>query len=147
MSMCRKECHVSSAHARPLALVIGGALALLATGCASADQPEVERVASVFEDPSAAASARCDLLLPTAREQLEQDAQSSCAKAITSLPLHGGDVAGVEVWGGDVPAAHRSALRLRGELVVKGVRMVFIAYLATILIGIAYVVLLGLAGR
>jgi hypothetical protein len=30
---------------------------------------------------------------------------------------------------------------------VKGVRMVFIAYLATILIGIAYVVLLGLAGR
>jgi hypothetical protein len=30
---------------------------------------------------------------------------------------------------------------------VKGVRMVFIAYLATILIGIAYVVVLGLAGR
>ena len=30
---------------------------------------------------------------------------------------------------------------------MKGVRMVFIAYLATILIGIAYVVLLGLAGR
>ena len=92
---------MSSAHARPLALVIGGALALLATGCASADQPEVERVASVFEDPSADASARCDLLLPTAREQLEQDAQSSCADAINGLPLHGGNVADVEVWGGD----------------------------------------------
>ena len=92
---------MSSAHARPLALVIGGALALLATGCASADQPEVKRVASVFEDPSADASARCDLLLPTAREQLEQDAQSSCADAITDLPLDGGDVAGVEVRGGD----------------------------------------------
>ena len=55
----------------------------------------------MFEDPSADASARCDLLLPTAREQLEQDAQSSCADAITGLPLHEGDVAGVEVWGGD----------------------------------------------
>ena len=30
---------------------------------------------------------------------------------------------------------------------MKGVRIVYIAYLATILIGIAYVVLLGLAGR
>ena len=30
---------------------------------------------------------------------------------------------------------------------MKGVRIVLIAYLATILIGIAYVVLLGLAGR
>ena len=44
-------------------------------------------------------------------------------------------------------AAHRAALRLRGELVVKGVRIVYIAYLATILIGIAYVVVVGLAGR
>jgi hypothetical protein len=84
-----------------LALVIGGALALLATGCASAEQPEVERVASVFEDPSANASARCDLLLPTALEQLEKDAQASCTDAINNLPLDGGDVAGVEVWGGD----------------------------------------------
>ena len=92
---------MSSAHARSLALVIGGALALLATGCASADQPEVERVAHVFEDPSADASARCDLLLPTAREQLEQDAQTSCAEAIAGLPLKGGEVTGVEVWGGD----------------------------------------------
>jgi len=30
---------------------------------------------------------------------------------------------------------------------VKGVRIVYIAYLATILTGIAYVVVLGLAGR
>jgi hypothetical protein len=30
---------------------------------------------------------------------------------------------------------------------VKGVRFVYIAYLATILVGIAYVVVLGLAGR
>jgi hypothetical protein len=55
----------------------------------------------VFEDPSADASARCDLLLPTAREQLEQDEQSSCVEAINSLPLDGGDVTGIEVWGGD----------------------------------------------
>ena len=92
---------MSSATARPWALVIGGALALLAAGCASAEQPEVERVASVFEDPSADASARCDLLLPTALEQLQKDAQASCKDAINSLPLDGGDVAGVEVWGGD----------------------------------------------
>ena len=30
---------------------------------------------------------------------------------------------------------------------MKGVRIVYIAYLATILAGIAYVVVLGLAGR
>ena len=30
---------------------------------------------------------------------------------------------------------------------MKGVRIVYITYLATILIGIAYVVVLGLAGR
>jgi hypothetical protein len=101
MNVCRKECHVSSATARPLVLVIGGALVLLAAGCASAEQPQVERVATVFEDPSADASARCDLLLPTAREQLEQDEQSSCVDAINSLPLDGGEVTGVEVWGGD----------------------------------------------
>jgi hypothetical protein len=92
---------VSSATTRPWALVLGGGLALLAAGCASAEQPQVERVASVFEDPSADASARCDLLLPTAREQLEQDEQSSCVDAINSLPLDGGEVAGVDVWGGD----------------------------------------------
>jgi hypothetical protein len=92
---------VSSATTRPWALVLGGGLALLAAGCASAEQPQVERVASVFEDPSADASARCDQLLPTAREQLEQDEQSSCVDAINSLPLDGGEVTGVEVWGGD----------------------------------------------
>ena len=92
---------MSSATARPLVLVIGGALVLLAAGCASAEQPQVERVATVFEDPSADASTRCDLLLPTARKQLEQDEQSSCVEAINSLPLDGGDVTGIEVWGGD----------------------------------------------
>jgi hypothetical protein len=91
--------------------VVAGACALLASGCASAEQPEVERVASVFEDPSADAAARCDLLLPTAREQLEQDEQSSCVEAIDSLPLDGGDVTGIEVWGGD------AQVRLGGDTV------------------------------
>jgi hypothetical protein len=82
-------------------LVVASALALLATGCASAQQPEVERVATVFEDPSGDPQERCGLLLPKALEQLEQDAGAPCGEAIGNLPLVGGEIGGTEVWGSD----------------------------------------------
>jgi hypothetical protein len=90
-----------SVAAGPRALLVTGALALLATGCAGAQQPEVERVATVFENPSGDAVERCGLLVPTALEQLEQDAGAPCEEAIGDLPLDGGAVARTEVWGGD----------------------------------------------
>ncbi len=92
-------------------LVPVGAFALLATGCASAQQPEVERVATVFEDPSGDELERCGLLLPTALEQLEKDAGAPCEQAIGDPPLEGGAVARVEVWGGD------AQVRLGGDTV------------------------------
>ncbi len=83
------------------ALVVAGASGLLLTGCASAEQPEVEGVATGFEDPAGDAQARCDLLAPTTRDQLEEDAGAPCTEAVQNLPLEGGDVTAVEVWGGD----------------------------------------------
>lgn len=85
---------------RVRALVLGGAVAVLA-GCASAQAPDVEQVATTFEDPSADPQARCDLLIPTALEAFEQSEGTSCADAIADLPLDGGSVASTQIWGGD----------------------------------------------
>ncbi len=76
-------------------------LTLLGTGCSSSAAPEVEQVATRFEDPSADAEARCDLLAPAALEQLEQEAGAHCAETIGDLPLEGGRVTAVQVWGGN----------------------------------------------
>ncbi|MCW2700168.1 MAG: exported protein of unknown function [Blastococcus sp.] len=92
-------------------VVAAGALALLVTGCSSTEEPEVEQVATTFEDPTGDARERCGLLVPTALEQLEQDAGAACEDAIGDLPLEGGDVARVEVWGGD------AQVRLDGDTV------------------------------
>src|SRR5690348_8895696 len=45
------------------ALVLG---ALLLSGCASTQEPEVQRVATAFENSGGDAEARCDLLTPKA---------------------------------------------------------------------------------
>jgi hypothetical protein len=90
---------VGSTSRRGCALV-GAALAALAlTGCASTEEAEVERVATTFEDTSADPESRCGLLAPKTREQLETS--GSCASALGDLPLEGGEVESVEVWGGD----------------------------------------------
>ena len=78
-----------------------GLIALLLTGCASTQQPEVQRVATAFEDAGGDPEARCDLLAPKTLETLEQNESEPCAEVITQLPLDGGDVRSVEVWGGD----------------------------------------------
>src|SRR3954464_3199068 len=41
-----------------------GLLVALLTGCASASEPDVAKVATAFEDPSGDAQSRCDLLPP-----------------------------------------------------------------------------------
>jgi hypothetical protein len=75
--------------------------ALLLTGCASTQEPEVQRVATAFENSGGDPQARCDLLTPKALAALEQNESQSCADAIGQLPLQGGKVQAVQVWGGD----------------------------------------------
>jgi hypothetical protein len=75
--------------------------ALLLTGCASTQEPEVQRVATAFEDSGGDPEARCDLLTPKALAALEQNESQSCSDAIGQLPLNGGAVRSVQVWGGD----------------------------------------------
>jgi hypothetical protein len=80
--------------------VVLSAAALLA-GCASSHEPEVERVATTFEDPAGDPEARCDLLVPKTRAAFEQSEGAPCTEAIEDLALQGGAVESVEIWGGD----------------------------------------------
>jgi hypothetical protein len=82
------------------ASVVAGAAALVLTGCGSTHEPEVERVATTFEDRSADPRERCGLLAPKTLEQLEEES-GPCEDAVGNLRLGGGDVTSVEVWGGD----------------------------------------------
>jgi hypothetical protein len=77
-----------------------GLAALLVTGCASTQQPEVQRVATAFENTGGDAQARCGLLTPKALAALEKSQSASCADAIGQLPLKGGGVRSVQIWGG-----------------------------------------------
>ncbi len=102
-------------------------------GCAGLQEDDVARVAGAFEDPGAAPADRCALLAPSTLETLESDESSPCADVIGQLPLPGGAVEAVEVWGGgaqvrlsgdtvfltDTPAGWRvtaAACQPRGEL-------------------------------
>ncbi len=101
---------MSSVH-RIRALLVAGALALLVSGCSSTERPEVERVATEFEDSSGDPAARCDLLMPQTLEQVEEEAGAPCTDAIGDLPLDGGDVSDVHVWGGN------AQVRMAGDTV------------------------------
>jgi hypothetical protein len=92
---------MSSMLGRSCLLLAVGVLALLVSGCASAERPEVERVATTFEDSSGDPQARCDLLMPDTAKQLEDQLGKSCAEGIGDVPLQGGEVVEVQVWGGD----------------------------------------------
>ena len=82
---------------------------LLLTGCSSMQQPEVEDVATTFEDAGADPATRCDLLAPATLAALEEEESTSCAEAIEQVPLQGGDVESVQIWGGD------AQVRLSGD--------------------------------
>ena len=88
-----------------------GVAALMLTGCASAQEPEVTRVATAFENPSGNPEARCDLLAPATLKAFEKDQTSSCSDAVAQLSLDGGTVTSVEVWGGD------AQVRMSGDTV------------------------------
>jgi hypothetical protein len=89
-------------------VAVAGACVVL-TGCSSMQQPEVERVAATFEDPGADPQTRCDLLAPATLAAFEEDESTSCTEAIEEVPLGGGDIESVEIWGGD------AQVRLSGD--------------------------------
>jgi hypothetical protein len=64
-------------------------------------QPEVEQVALTFEDPDSDPETRCELLAPATLAAFEENEAAACTEAIGRLPLEGGQVASVEIWGGD----------------------------------------------
>jgi hypothetical protein len=86
---------------RRVAAVLMGAAALALTGCAAAAEEDVAAVATTFEDTGGDPRERCDLLVRATRAVLESDEAAPCEDVIGELPLPGGDVASVEVWGGD----------------------------------------------
>ncbi len=88
---------------------LGLAATALLTGCAGLEEDDVARVAGAFEDPAAAPGDRCALLAPSTLETLESDESAACADVIGRLPLPGGAVEAVEVWGGD------AQVRLSGD--------------------------------
>jgi hypothetical protein len=94
------------ARALAVALVSAG---MLLTGCSSMQQPEVEEVAATFEDPGAEPGARCDLLAPATLAALENDESAPCPEVIEQVPLEGGEVQSVEIWGGN------AQVRLAGD--------------------------------
>jgi len=92
--------------------VMAAAVAVLVLGgCASAQDADVRDVAVDFLDTGLAPDVRCDLLAPATREALESEASAPCLDVIGELPLDGGAVRSVEVWGGN------AQVRLGGDTV------------------------------
>ena len=96
---------------RRAARALVGLAALLLTGCSTMQQPAVEQVATAFEDPGGAGEERCDLLAPATRAEFEESEGAPCEQAIESVPLEGGAVESVEIWGGD------AQVRMTGDTV------------------------------
>jgi hypothetical protein len=92
-----------------VSLALLGSAVLLLGGCASAQRPDVEQVATRFTDPSGDPEARCDLLTPASLASFEQSEAAPCAEAINQLPLDSGSVRSVEIWGGE------AQVRLTGD--------------------------------
>jgi hypothetical protein len=90
------------------ALLLGSAVLLL-TGCSSAQRADVEQVATTFADTSGDPETRCDLLLQATLDSLEKAESAPCSDAIAQLPIDGGDVQSVQVWGRD------AQVRLSGD--------------------------------
>jgi hypothetical protein len=85
------------------------ALALALAGCASASEDEVAAVAGAFADAARDAAERCGLLAPATLAVLESQESASCESVLPDLPLPGGAVESVEVWGGN------AQVRLAGD--------------------------------
>jgi hypothetical protein len=83
--------------------VLLGAGVLLVTGCAAAPDASAARdVAVQFQEAAAGGDfdAACELLIPTARDELESTTGMDCADALESLELpQGGEVREVKAYG------------------------------------------------
>jgi hypothetical protein len=90
--------HVRRRSRTAVALVAG---AVVLAGCSSASEPAVEQVAGTFQDTSADPEERCALLAPATLTAFEHDESAPCADAVQDLPLEGGRVESVEIWGGN----------------------------------------------
>ena len=97
----------------PTTLRLAAALLATATlsGCAGLEEGDVGRVAGAFEDPAATPADRCALLAPATLQTLESDESAPCLDVIGQVPLPGGVVEAVEVWGG------QAQVRLGGDTV------------------------------
>jgi hypothetical protein len=84
---------------RGTAVVLVGVGALALTGCAAASEDDVRAVVVAFEDPGGTPEERCELLAPATRAALESGASTACPDAITDVPLPGGTVTAIAVWG------------------------------------------------
>jgi hypothetical protein len=83
-----------------LGVALGAAVSVAAvSGCASLDQPEVERVATAFGRPGADPAERCALLAPATVLAIEHDEQAPCATALGQQELAGGQLVSSAVWG------------------------------------------------
>ena len=96
---------------RQAPLAAAGAVAVVLTGCSSASDTAPADVATSFEDPAASSQSRCDLLAPATLATFESQESAPCADAIGDVPLSGGGVTAVEVWGGN------AQVRMGGETV------------------------------
>lgn len=69
----------------------------MVAGCATLDQPEVERVATAFAtgDPAT----RCTLLAPATLAAVEHHALMPCTEAVRLLGTSAGEVVGASVFG------------------------------------------------
>jgi hypothetical protein len=92
--------------------MLAAAVAMLPLGgCASAQDGDVRDIAVDFVDRGLASDARCDLLATATREALESEESVPCPDVIGNLPLDGGAVEAVEIWGGN------AQVRLSGDTV------------------------------
>ena len=82
-------------------------IAILLSGCADLEQPEVERVATTFA--TADPAARCALLAPATVVAVESHASMPCTEAVRLLGTSGGEVLAASVWG------DAAQVRLRGD--------------------------------
>ena len=96
---------------RVVASLVGAGALVLLTGCTAASEDDVRAVAAAFEDPGGDPEQRCDLLAPATRTAWEGDAAAPCTDAIADLPLSGGEITSVAVWGDD------AQVRIGGDVV------------------------------
>jgi len=90
---------------RRVVLAGAGVLSVVLTGCSAASEKDVAGVATAFEDPAGDPQERCDLLAPTTLAAFEADESAPCAAALVDVPLPGGEVTAVAVWGGEAQVA------------------------------------------